>query len=88
MLAVILISGKIQIPSNIKIIRFTVVKEGNYKNFITLSFQTEFNPTPAHLSLTVDEVIHIRTVLVKAELENLRVNPKLYQAVSAEKVKS
>ncbi|XP_072013667.1 protein spire homolog 1-like isoform X2 [Amphiura filiformis] len=47
---------------------------------------TEFYAAPAHLSLTVDEVIHIRTVLVKAELENLRVNPKLYQAVSAEKV--
>ncbi|XP_072169192.1 protein spire homolog 1-like [Diadema setosum] len=38
------------------------------------------------LSLTVEEVIHIRSVLVKAEIENLRVNQKLYRAVLQDKV--
>ncbi|XP_041455155.1 protein spire homolog 1-like [Lytechinus variegatus] len=38
------------------------------------------------LSLTVEEVIHIRSVLVKAEIENLRVNPKLHKDVLQDKV--
>ncbi|XP_071817477.1 protein spire homolog 1-like isoform X2 [Apostichopus japonicus] len=39
-----------------------------------------------YLSLNVDEVVHIRSVLVKAELENMRINPKLLEAVISEKV--
>lgn len=39
-----------------------------------------------YLSLSVDEVIHIRSVLVKAELENMRINPNLLEAVINEKV--
>ena len=41
---------------------------------------------PECLALTVDEVIHIRSVLVKAEIENLRVTPKIYHGVLKEKV--
>ncbi|XP_022092082.1 protein spire homolog 1-like isoform X2 [Acanthaster planci] len=41
---------------------------------------------PECLALTVDEVIHIRSVLVKAEIENLRVNPKLHNGVLREKI--
>eukprot|EP00057_Strongylocentrotus_purpuratus_P005320 XP_003730699.1 PREDICTED: protein spire homolog 1 isoform X2 [Strongylocentrotus purpuratus] len=38
------------------------------------------------LSLTVKEVIHIRSVLVKAEIENLRVNARLHKDVLQDKV--
>lgn len=38
------------------------------------------------LSLTIEEVIHIRRVLAKAELESLIVHPELYQLVAKGKV--
>lgn len=38
------------------------------------------------LSLTIEEVMHIRSVLTKAELECLLVNRELYELVSKGKV--
>ncbi|XP_071959260.1 protein spire homolog 1-like isoform X2 [Antedon mediterranea] len=38
------------------------------------------------LSLTIDEVTHIRSVLVRAEVENLRGNQQLYDDIRNEKV--
>ncbi len=50
------------------------------------SSQPERYIPPECLALTVDEVIHIRSVLVKAEIENLRVTPKIYNGVLKEKI--
>ncbi|XP_071786023.1 protein spire homolog 1-like isoform X1 [Asterias amurensis] len=50
------------------------------------SGQPERYIPPECLALTVDEVIHIRSVLVKAEIENLRVTPKIYHGVLKEKI--
>ena len=38
------------------------------------------------LSLTMDEVMHIRNVLTKAELESLLVKPDLHEQVAKGKV--
>ncbi len=43
-------------------------------------------PSADCLSLTIEEVMHIRRVLAKAELESLIVHPELYQLVSKGKV--
>ncbi|XP_070574992.1 protein spire homolog 1-like isoform X2 [Ptychodera flava] len=45
-----------------------------------------WNDPVEYLSLTIDEVKHIRSVLCKAELENLQVNKKIYIEVLNEKV--
>ncbi|GAB1609430.1 protein spire homolog 2-like isoform X2 [Argonauta hians] len=55
-----------------------------YKDYHPLSKKWQ-NPIEC-LSLTLDEVIHIRQVLTKAELESLLTDPQLYDLVSRGKV--
>ena len=55
-------------------------------NIKTLMFQMLMQPSVECLSLTVEEVMHIRSVLTKAELECIVMQPELYNQLANRKV--
>ncbi|KAH9503454.1 hypothetical protein Btru_067986 [Bulinus truncatus] len=81
------------IPSSSPVHSSSHISSPHTTTDINKSFLSRVTPLPKHwqnpvecLSLTLEEVTHIREVLTKAELESLISHPDLYQQVSKNKI--